>query len=65
MKKICFLGIMLIAAQGIASAQTSFSLNAGAGVWAPTCNPNKYDGHASSKWLQPPLLVRPQARLSI
>ena len=50
MKKICFLGIMLIAAHGIVSAQTSFSVNAGTGVWAPTCNPNKFDGHTICKF---------------
>lgn len=44
MKKICFLSLMLMAAHGFVSAQTSFSVNAGAGVWAVTCNPNKYDG---------------------
>ena len=40
MKKICFLGIMLIAAHGIASAQLSVNLNGGTGLWMATCNNN-------------------------
>ena len=40
MKKICFLGIMLIAAHSIASAQLSVNLDGGTGLWMATCNNN-------------------------
>ena len=39
MKKIGFLGIMLIAAQNITVAQTSFDVNIGSGVWTALCTP--------------------------
>lgn len=39
MKKIGFLGIMLIAAQNITVAQTSFDVNIGSGVWTAICTP--------------------------
>lgn len=39
MKKIGFLGIMLIAAQNITVAQTSFDVNLGGGVWTAVCTP--------------------------
>ena len=39
MKKIGFLGIMLIAAQNITIAQTSFDVNIGSGVWTTICTP--------------------------
>ena len=38
MKKICFLSLMLIVAHGIASAQFSFDVNAGSGLWTATCD---------------------------
>lgn len=39
MKKIGFLGIMLVAAQNITVAQTSFDVNIGSGVWTAICTP--------------------------
>ena len=39
MKKIGFLSIMLIAAQNITVAQTSFDVNIGSGVWTAICTP--------------------------
>ena len=39
MKKIGILGLMLIAAHGMASAQTSFDMNIGSGVWTEICTP--------------------------
>lgn len=39
MKKIGFLSIMLIAAQNITVAQTSFDMNIGSGVWTEICTP--------------------------
>lgn len=43
MKKIEFLGIMLIAAQNITVAQTSFDVNIGSGVWTAICTPAVVD----------------------
>ncbi|MBR3568504.1 MAG: hypothetical protein IKO46_08140 [Salinivirgaceae bacterium] len=43
MKKIGFLGIMLIAAQNITVAQTSFDVNIGSGVWTALCTPVAVD----------------------
>lgn len=43
MKKIGFLGIMLIAAQNITVAQTSFDVNIGSGVWTAICTPAVVD----------------------
>lgn len=43
MKKICFLGLMLIAAQNITVAQTSFDVNIGNGVWTALCTPVAVD----------------------
>lgn len=44
MKKICFLSLMLIAAQGVASAQTQFNVNAGSGIWIVNSNPKSFYG---------------------
>lgn len=38
MKKICFLGVMLIVAHNFANAQLSVNLNAGTGLWTATCD---------------------------
>ncbi len=43
MKKIGFLGIMLMAAQNITVAQTSFDVNIGSGVWTALCTPVAVD----------------------
>ncbi len=43
MKKIGFLGIMLVAAQNITVAQTSFDVNIGSGVWTAICTPAVVD----------------------
>ncbi len=43
MKKIGFLSIMLIAAQNITVAQTSFDVNIGSGVWTAICTPAVVD----------------------
>ena len=43
MKKIGFLGIMLIAAQNITVAQSSFDVNIGSGVWTAICTPAVVD----------------------
>ena len=43
MKKIGFLGIMLIAAQNITVAQTSFDVNYGHGFWTAVCTPAMID----------------------
>ena len=44
MKKICFLSAMLIAAHGLISAQTSYNLNAGTGIWIVNSDPKSFEG---------------------
>lgn len=58
MKKICFLSVMLIAAYGIATAQTSYNLNAGTGIWIVNSNPKSFDGQTiCDPWFAPTLFV--------
>ena len=45
MKKIGFLGIMLIAAQNLTIAQTSFDVNIGSGAWTTFCQPFIVENH--------------------
>ena len=45
MKKIGFLGIMLIAAQNFTVAQTSFDVNIGGGAWTAVCTPVAVDNN--------------------
>lgn len=49
MKKICFLSAMLIAMNGLVSAQTSYNFNAGTGIWIVNSNPKSYDGQTIAK----------------
>ena len=49
MKKICFLSAMLIAVNGLVSAQTSYNFNAGTGVWIVNTNPKSFDGQTITK----------------
>lgn len=49
MKKICLLSAMLIAVNGLVSAQTSYNFNAGTGVWIVNTNPKSFDGQTITK----------------
>ena len=49
MKKICLLSAMLIAVNGLVSAQTSYNFNAGTGVWIVNSNPKSFDGQTITK----------------
>ena len=56
MKKICFLSLMLIAAQGVASAQTQFNVNAGSGIWIVNSNPKSFEGQTITNPMVAPTL---------
>ena len=58
MKKICFLSLMLIAAHGITSAQTSYNFNAGTGIWIVNSDPKSFGGQTiCDPWFAPTLFA--------